>query len=41
LLTRLADETIPGELPPPASGALEGKLSCQAKRLRQFSGPGS
>jgi hypothetical protein len=36
-LTRVEDETLPGELPAPAAGSLEGRLSCQAKRLRQFS----
>jgi len=36
-LTRLEDETVPGELHAPAAGSLEGQLSCQAKRLRQFS----
>jgi hypothetical protein len=36
-LTRLEDETVPGELPAPAAGSLEGQLPCQAKRLRQFS----
>jgi hypothetical protein len=36
-LTRLEDETVPGELPTPAAGSLEGRLPCQVSRLRHFS----
>ena len=36
-LRRVADDVAPETLPPPAPGALEGELPCQAAALKKFS----